>query len=433
MNTVLKGNDFEDKVYRVIKELIENEELPITKKRSLVFQKKRYYSKVRKDYIIFDITIEIFLPNQTEYSMLWIIECKDYKQPIPVNRIQTFKAQIDEVAGHKGIFISTSKYQRGAINTAKSYGIGLAIMQPDDSLYWTVQRIDSAHKSYDNKEIDNIFYNEEIPIQESFVAIEDNNRVFNNIVDYFYHENLIEPQKQDFKVPYLKIEEIESIALSCFGKNGIREFYKVSSEEIVTLLKGKYNIEIITSDKLNSGELGKLDLKKNKIFISPNLEYNSPRWRFTLAHELGHVVLHKAILTENGHYITTEEDLIDPLLLNARILAKPNLKRIEYQANLFASYVLLPNYPMGLKLTNIMLILNMEFTPYRKQIYYDDNPKNNGNCDKIFKYISKSFDVSVSVVKYRLIELNLLIDNSHSKSIYSVYKDILNERLKFSH
>ena len=72
-NTVEKGDAFENKVYNVLKNLLEKDELPVSSKRSQVHQKKSYYSKVREDYICFDITIETYLPNETEYSFLWII------------------------------------------------------------------------------------------------------------------------------------------------------------------------------------------------------------------------------------------------------------------------------------------------------------------------------------------------------------------------
>jgi hypothetical protein len=78
INTVEKGNAFEDKVYNVIKSLLEKDELPISSKRSKVFQKKGYYSKVREDNIIFDITVETYLPNETDYSVLYIINSALY-------------------------------------------------------------------------------------------------------------------------------------------------------------------------------------------------------------------------------------------------------------------------------------------------------------------------------------------------------------------
>lgn len=425
-NPVEKGNKFEDRVYQLIKELLENDELPISKKRSKVYQKKGYYSKMREDNIIFDISIETYLPNQDKYSMLWLIECKDYEQAIPVNRIQTFKTQIDEVAGHKGIFISSNKYQKGAINTARSYGIGLAIMQKDNNLQWKVQRKESKFASIDENDLEAIFTDDKIA-HNDFIITAKNNRIFDNIIDYFQFEGILIKPKTDFKVPYLEIIKIENIALDCFGKQGLREFFRIKTEEIIEFIETKLGFTIVTNDDLLNNELGKLDLKQKKLYITNKLEFNSPRWRFTLAHELGHIVLHKSILTNNGHFVTTEEDLSDPLLLNARIMSKPNLKRLEYQANLFASYVLLPNYPMGLKLSNIMQRLNIEFTSYRRHLYYDDNPRNKDLCNKTFAYVAKSFDVSISVVKYRLIELNLLIDNSHSKSIYGIYKDFVHE------
>lgn len=421
-STVEKGNDFEDKVYKVIKNLLEKDDLPISSKRSLVFQKKGYYSKVRGANIIFDITIETYLPNESEYSSLWIIECKDYKQAIPVNRIQTFKTQIDEVAGHKGVFISTSKYQKGAIDTAKSYGIGLAIMQPNESLYWQVKRIDSGQKSYGNEELENIFYENEYKTNEPFI-VSIKNKVFTNIVDYLSYEGIEALGQSKISVPYLTKEKIEETALNCFGKIGVQQYFTISSEEIINLLRSKYNIEIVCCSDLDDRELGRLDLNKNIIYISSTLEENSPRWRFTLAHELGHVVLHKTLLMNSGVYIAIEEENKDPFLYNTTALVDKNLRNIEIQANIFASYVLLPNFPIRIKVKIILNELNM----LKPIIHFDDQPFNITECHKIFAYIGEAFGVSKEVVKYRLIELGLLEDHTRTKSLDSAFRSIYHE------
>lgn len=148
MNTVEKGDKFEDRVYKTLKYLLENDELPLNKKRTKIFQKKKYYSSMQKSDIIFDISIESYMPNATEYSSLWLIECKDYKFPIDISKIRNFKKQIEEVGGHKGVFVTTSKFQRGAVSSAISYGMGLAVMQENDNLSWKVRRISPNGKSY---------------------------------------------------------------------------------------------------------------------------------------------------------------------------------------------------------------------------------------------------------------------------------------------
>ena len=125
LNTVAKGDVFEDKVFCGMKKLLESEMLGLSPKHSKIFQKKGYLGKTGNK-IIFDIAIESYHPDSEECSTLTLIECKDYKTPIQVDKIRNFASSINDVGGNKGYFITTSHFQRGAVNHAKSYKIGLA-------------------------------------------------------------------------------------------------------------------------------------------------------------------------------------------------------------------------------------------------------------------------------------------------------------------
>ncbi|WP_366030664.1 ImmA/IrrE family metallo-endopeptidase [uncultured Brachyspira sp.] len=58
-------------------------------------------------------------------------------------------------------------------------------------------------------------------------------------------------------------------------------------------------------------------IKKNTIFISNRLKYDSTRWRFTLAHEIGHIILHKQYLEK---YMDIFEDNITDIFLENDII-----------------------------------------------------------------------------------------------------------------
>jgi len=60
-NTVERGSNFEEKVFLIIRELLDNDEFFVSGKRSFIHRKKKYYSEARKDYIIVDISIETYL------------------------------------------------------------------------------------------------------------------------------------------------------------------------------------------------------------------------------------------------------------------------------------------------------------------------------------------------------------------------------------
>ncbi|MGR4068632.1 restriction endonuclease [Billgrantia sp. C5P2] len=136
MNTVAKGDRFEDKVFANIKGLVSSGYLGLNPSCCRLFQNKGYYSKDRDSSIVVDISIEIWMPGANTWSMLWVCECKDYSKPVPVDDVEEFKAKLNQMAGVnvKGLFATSSAYQRGALNYSRSNGIGLLRLLPDEQI-----------------------------------------------------------------------------------------------------------------------------------------------------------------------------------------------------------------------------------------------------------------------------------------------------------
>lgn len=66
-----------------------------------------------------------------------IVECKKYNSKIKRSQIQVFHDTLRNVGAHKGIFISTSSYQSGAMEYAKIHGI--ALLQIVDGFIMNIQ------------------------------------------------------------------------------------------------------------------------------------------------------------------------------------------------------------------------------------------------------------------------------------------------------
>lgn len=59
-------------------------------------------------------------------SMKIAIECKDYKTPVPVEKIEAFKSKCDRIKGiSKKVFVATNGYQADAISAASDFDIEL--------------------------------------------------------------------------------------------------------------------------------------------------------------------------------------------------------------------------------------------------------------------------------------------------------------------
>lgn len=138
MDTVAKGNTFEDEVYEALKRELEEQRLGLAPQTARMFQRKGYYSRDREKEIVVDIVIETWRPNAETYSLLWVCECKDYETSIPVDDVEEFKSKLDQIAGKnvKGVIATRRAFQRGALTYAKNQGIGLVRIMPPDQVSW---------------------------------------------------------------------------------------------------------------------------------------------------------------------------------------------------------------------------------------------------------------------------------------------------------
>lgn len=63
-----------------------------------------------------------------------IIECKDYKTAVSLDKIDAFHSKVADIGGAIGVFVSKNGYQSGAIELARKYGIQLReIRAPNDN------------------------------------------------------------------------------------------------------------------------------------------------------------------------------------------------------------------------------------------------------------------------------------------------------------
>ncbi|MFV0418713.1 MAG: ImmA/IrrE family metallo-endopeptidase [Dysgonomonas sp.] len=428
MNTTQKGDAFEDRVYNLFKKLLDTGELGVDNTRTKVCKKKKYYSKIQEADITFDISIEVYMPKSAIPSFLFLVECKDYKSPIDVHKVRNFEGQIKEVGGHKGFFVTSSKFQLGAVKHAATNRMGLIVLNLDDDVSWIVRRASSENLS--------LTQDNNIP----FLASVDN-RIFTNILDFLSYENLnILQNNSTFKVNYLTETEIENsvtdsitgcsyssrLRLPYSSPDRIRLYlnrgddleplmtFRLESREIIGLLKEKYNIHVIEDYPLNDNELGRLNISNKTIYLSDKLVVDSPRWRFTLAHEFAHVVLHESILTEGNAYIVSDRDnMDDPYLRHIDYSMPASIKRMEIQANIFACYLLMPKLLMYIEYVRRKSVLGIH-QPYLR---LDDQSVNMKNFDTIVAEISTRFGVSKQVVRHKMYEYELVKDFSHTQSM----------------
>ena len=81
---------------------------------------------------------------------------------------------------------------------------------------------------------------------------------------------------------------------------------------------------------------GMIYIKKNKPIIGVNALHHPNRRRFTIAHECGHLILHKKQIAKEIHV-----DKAFPMLMRDSVSAS-GVDEMEIEANLFAAELLMP-------------------------------------------------------------------------------------------
>ncbi|MEH7460086.1 restriction endonuclease [Bacillus sp. JJ1127] len=138
------GKKFEMQVYEKIRGMIEEKTLGVSPENWKVFLNKGYYSKDREKNIITDVSIEFYISNGHKPAIIWIWECKDYSRKIPVDDIEEFHAKLEQIGSDntKGTVItSKSAFQESALNYARSKGIGIARLLPDEQVEWVLYNL----------------------------------------------------------------------------------------------------------------------------------------------------------------------------------------------------------------------------------------------------------------------------------------------------
>ena len=85
-----------------------------------------------------------------------LIECKHYKNSISREKVQVLYDKIRQTGANKGILISTSNFQSGAIQYASEHGIAL-IQITDDKMDFVVRDRLNVYRNH------SIFYDNSLP------------------------------------------------------------------------------------------------------------------------------------------------------------------------------------------------------------------------------------------------------------------------------
>jgi len=440
MNTTKKGDLFENRVFDYLKQYVSNGQSFLNPNWCQFFNKKGYYSEDRKSDIKVDISVESYSENADEWSLLLIVECKDLSDPVPVDDVEEFVAKVDQISGKnvKGLFFSTSGYQRSALTYAKSKGIGLIRMLPDDQVEWILRRTPAPVKAQDRKryyqkQVDEALTNTSYIGQSEFIfgLVNDvKSTSLLEVINALVKDQLAETAKQSEPpelaeqtetasksaiVPFIGQEELEQRTekVRRYFLGEISNHQEIDLEKICDFLAQYHNVTFLYEEDLgvdSSGReiLGKISTETMTVYISNSLEKNSHRWRYTVAHELGHLILHRRLDLPSiiGTHLETEQNFS----WYSKTRQSDVVKRLEWQANTFASSLLLPREGVfNIVIDSLKKMGVQKFS--HGVIFVDEQQCNIQPFLEILSRISNAFNASKTVVEYRLAQLRILNDN----------------------
>ena len=422
MDTTKKGDELEDKVYELFRGDILKDRFWAKKECCKIYQKRGYFSKDRDKNIIFDVAIEISLPGENLYSSLVLIECKHYADKVPVGDVESFLMKAHQVSGGnvKAIVVSNNAFQEGAFNFSKSKGIGLLRYYDRNDLEWVLHRSPSsiissnfainewaeAYEGLRKSDYESKYY-------DFFGCVD---RSYTNSLKLFFSSLLKQGQDEEYveslgtietvgkndnsTVKYREESDIEKICESLHSK-----IKYVSGEvplgDVCSILSEEHSLKVIETFDLPSGVLGKISFDPLEIQILKDHE-NEARKRFTLAHELGHFLL--------GHseYMSGETCLESSLDSEKQIdVGIKDVMRMEWQANQFASYLLLPTSHIIQSFKSIAARNGISDRGFG--VLYLDNQKCNQDAYyNITSPLMNRYKVSRRAIKIRLKKLGLI-------------------------
>lgn len=436
MNTTRKGDTLELKIFKLIKREIVQGRFFVQPDRCKIFSKRGYYSRDRGKDIIFDIAIEVYLPGHDTYSLLILIECKNYDHSVPVDDVEEFKKKIEQVSGAnvKGIVVSTNSFQEGAFNFSQSNGLGLIRYYAKNKIKWELTRSPSALVSFSYAE------NEWMTAYKGITTDLYESRYFDcycfsdgkytNSLRAFFARLLFTGTEEDIKnhlekviskiddnrrlVKFREDSEIEEASESVLKSIGYGDG-EVSLTTVCELLSEKDNLKVIfeagNSNTSKMGNvLGTITFHPLEIRIYRSTDHTKEREKFTLAHELGHYLLAHSRYMKGEYVEEADLDVENPVELGVK-----DIMRMEWQANYFASCLLLPTSQFVADFFSVAESFGLRDRGFGA-LYLDEQHCNLENFYKVTYVLKTKYQVSREVVKLRLKKLGLLNEATHSRA-----------------
>ena len=421
LSTYAKGDRFEEQVFKFLsREINEGRFYVFRPECCKIFRKKGYYSRDREDFIVFDISVEVFLPGFETPSLLVLIECKNYSGKVPVGDIEEFGSKINQVAGFnaKGIFASASAFQSGTFNIARNRGFGVLRYFDQSEFRWELPRalLTGARSARARKRAEIEYALTQTgfrPTVYSAYAVtpagftDGWEGIWKGLdLENAFEESDLSLIRQPMIIATPRIAFISRNRIDSLAQQALKSISYIRGEvDLTKLVSREADVSGLSVSFIedSSSALGSITFNPLEIKIF-GADSQSHLARFTLAHELGHHFLnHKRYMTREA---IRAQDIDQSQLIT---IPKGEAERLEWQANTFASCLLMPTEEFqtafGLLLQHLG-IRNRGHGP----LYLDSQKDNVIQFHAVCNSLSNYFNVSKTAIRLRMRVLGLLVE-----------------------
>jgi len=191
-------------------------------------------------------------------------------------------------------------------------------------------------------------------------------------------------------------------------------------QRVVTVLESQYGVRFSFSEELGRLPTGKrifgtFAVAPLTIRVTSLLPKWSPGFQRTLAHELGHLALHRKMLGK-GRYISREKPIVDTArqLRYQETAELSDLGWVEWQANEFAMCLILPRRYLQVLVCSVQI----EFGIRRNlgTMYLDDQPCNKRDCHRVVEEIARRSGAKIPLLWRRLRFSGILEDHQKKRT-----------------
>lgn len=423
IDTTEKGNKLEDRLYEYLLDQQSHDNLvydAYPASHCTVLKKQKYYCKDREADVEFDVVVEVRRTGRSEPHLYLVFECKNHQKPLEDSYVRTFSDQINSVFGQavKGIVVTPRKLQSGAERVAANRRLGIVKFDENGNEFIADRTVGTWAE---NRFIQTQF-SEGIRRSKSLKFSACIDGAYFSSFDQILHSLETHPNdaiaettdRKGNSVTFLPEAEIH-VAAQKARSQADYSGGEVDVEKLCNVLKLDLSYsERALQDADGNTILGSANFNKRSIDIHQHDNRN--RERFTVAHEIGHFLL--------GHdqYLRSESIVERDLFTDLDTADTLNYERLEHQANLFASALLLPDKQLRLAVEALRLQLKIYDRGFG-YIFVDDQPCKYTPYNQILSELSDRFGVSRQAIEVRLKRAGLVTDKRRTDHLRPLRMD----------